>query len=200
LFYDTMEGGQSDGLIEFHNKMNQNLFQKKNLKILKRFYEQTEDERRANTHRHKKNIFLTDGKIDYILQQRAEAIKSLNSAVGHIQKEIPLSKRIVLDSKPEERKKEFKITKSQTVTDFSKKHVMNSTLSNINKTTEKSRVQTSSINKSNLPVSLIRKENTRPTNLTFNVVMGNKEAEPDAIGGREHRFADNELGHKGSGW
>lgn len=39
VFFDsTIEGG-TDPLIDFHNKLNQNLFQKKNLKILKRFYE-----------------------------------------------------------------------------------------------------------------------------------------------------------------
>lgn len=39
MFFDsTIEGG-TDPLIDFHNKLNQNLFQKKNIKLLRRFYE-----------------------------------------------------------------------------------------------------------------------------------------------------------------
>jgi hypothetical protein len=39
VFFDSTIGGGTDPLIDFHNKLNRNLFQKKNMKILKRFYE-----------------------------------------------------------------------------------------------------------------------------------------------------------------
>lgn len=39
MFFDSTIDGGTDPLIDFHNKLNQNLFQKKNIKLLRRFYE-----------------------------------------------------------------------------------------------------------------------------------------------------------------
>ena len=114
IFYDDSLPGSADALIDFHNKLNRNLFQRKNLKVLKQLYEtkSTDATRKPETER---NLFLTEEKTDFLLEQRANAFQTTTSALGIIQKKMPLHPKLKLDftkgpNKVEKPKNTFRIS------------------------------------------------------------------------------------------
>lgn len=111
LFIDQNETN-SDGLITLHNAMNKNLFNKKNFMLTKKFYtsrnfykpkipgtkaQKIVERQKALTFQNKINNdddILNDEQIDYLLEQRAHAIKYFNKNMAKINKAQPLKKNI----------------------------------------------------------------------------------------------------------
>ena len=120
-FYNS-DGDLDDGLINFHNKQNRNLFCRKNFKLLKIFYdnknikddkedesikkddetkrdcEKTKDtETKYDTKEEKQLNDLDDKQIEYLLEQRAFAMKNLNKRLDVIKDKFPLQQKVKPD-------------------------------------------------------------------------------------------------------
>lgn len=110
MFYNG-DGDVDDGLVNFHNKLNRNLFSKKNFKLLKTFYSNKnihdEPEKKnhgssqksgdakskpAKTERHFND--LDDNQIEYLLEQRAHAMKNLTRKLDGIKEKFPLKEKV----------------------------------------------------------------------------------------------------------
>lgn len=104
LFYNS-DGDMDDGLVNFHNKLNRNLFCRKNFKLLKTFYDNKNikgpiddlETKKDNTEEEKTLNELDDNQIEYLLEQRAFAMKNLNKRQDVIKDKFPLKERVKPD-------------------------------------------------------------------------------------------------------